>query len=189
MGAIFKAMYLLAFFGFLRLSNLAPVNVKDFSPFKHLAKGDIFFSDAYVTILIKWSKTLQFSNQARLLKIPFLHNDICPANALKECVNVVPGNNNAPLFQFNLFGKWVPITHSRVRNHLKNVLELLGKNPSFITFHSFRCSGATFAFNHDVPLQDIQRHGTWTSDCVWNYVTDSVDAGTQVAATFASLLS
>ena len=173
----------------MRLSNLAPANVRDFSPFKHLAKGDIFFSHSYVTILIKWSKTLQFSNQARLLKIPFLHNDICPGKALKECINLVPGDSNAPLFQFNLFGKWLPITHSRVRKHLKNVLQLLGKDSSFITFHSFRRSGATFAFNHNVPLQDIQWHGTWTSDCVWNYVTDSVDAGTQVAATFASLLS
>ena len=76
-----------------------------------------------------------------------------------------------------------------MRKHLKNVLTLLGKDPSLITFHSFRRSDATFAFNHNVPLQDIQRHGTWTSDCVWRYVTDSIDAGTQVAATFASLLS
>ena len=81
------------------------------------------------------------------------------------------------------------MTHNRVRKHLKNILTFLGKDPSFVTVHSFRRSGATFTFNYNVSLQDIQRHGTWTSDCVWNYVTDSVDPGTQVAATFSSLLS
>ena len=81
------------------------------------------------------------------------------------------------------------MTDSRVRKHLKNILSLMDKDQNFITFHSFRRSGATFGFNHNVPLQDIQRHGTWTSDCLWRYVTDSLDAGNQVARTFASLLS
>ena len=52
-GTIFKAAYLVGFFGFLRLSNLVPHSTRSFSHLKHLAKGDIFFSDAYVTILIK----------------------------------------------------------------------------------------------------------------------------------------
>ena len=38
LGQIFKAMYLLAFFGFLRLSNMAPHSVATFSHLKHLAK-------------------------------------------------------------------------------------------------------------------------------------------------------
>ena len=109
--------------------------------------------------------------------------------ALKECLRIIPGDNNAPLFQFKLGNKWTPMTDGRVRKHLKNILTLLGKDPSHITFQSFRRSGASFAFNHNVPLQDIQRHGTWTSDCAWRYVVDSTDAGAQVADTFASLLS
>ena len=102
---------------------------------------------------------------------------------------MVPGDNNAPLFQFKLRSTWIPLSDNRVRRHLKNILSLCGKHSDYVTFHSFRRSGATFAFNHNVPLQDIQRHGTWTSDCVWRYVTDSTDAGCQVADTFASLLS
>ena len=64
-----------------------------------------------------------------------------------------------------------------------------GKTPDFITFHSFRRSGASLAFSHNVPLQEIQWHGTWTSDCVWRYVTDSTDCGSKVATTFASLFA
>ena len=60
---------------------------------------------------------------------------------------------------------------------------------AFFSFHSFRRSGATFAFNNDVTLQNIQRHGTWTSDCVWRYITDSVHCGEQVADMFRNKLS
>ena len=120
--------------------------------------------------------------------IKFIVNDFPPdvtfsisnnsdVKALKACLQLLPGTSNAPLFQFKMLNNWVPLTDSRVRAHLKDVLILCGKDPDFISFHSFRRSGATFAFDHNVPLQDIQRHGTWTSDCVWKYVTDSADSG------------
>ena len=54
---------------------------------------------------------------------------------------------------------------------------------------TFRRSCATFAFNNNVALQNIQRHGTWTSDCVWRYITDDVYAGDQVAEMFKMKLS
>ena len=31
------------------------------------------------------------------------------------------------------------------------------------TLHTFQRSGATFTFKNNVALQNIQRHGTWTS--------------------------
>ena len=189
MGTVFKAAYLLGFFGFLRLSNLVPHSITTFSYLKHLAKGDIFFTHSEAIILIKWSKTMQSNNQARLLKLPILGNVICPAQALKACLQLVPGSSNAPLFQFRMFKKWVPLTDNKVRSHLRDILIMCGKASDFVSFHSFRRSGASYAFEHSVPLQDIQRHGTWTSDCVWKYVTDSADAGSQVAQTFQKLLS
>ena len=44
MGQVFKAAYTLAFFSFLRLSNLVPHTTKQFSPLYHLARGDIIFA-------------------------------------------------------------------------------------------------------------------------------------------------
>ena len=71
MGTVFKVLYLVAFFGFLRLSNLTPHSISSFSHLKHLCRGDVFFSEYYVNILIKWSKTMQLGNQARLLMCRF----------------------------------------------------------------------------------------------------------------------
>ena len=132
---------------------------------------------------------MQNNNQARLIKLPVLNNHLCPATALKACLKLAPCSKNHPLFQNKVGLSWVPLTDNKVRIHLRNVLSLLKLDPNFITFHSFRHSGTTFAFNHNVSLQEIQKHGTWTSDCVWRYVSDSTDAGSQVASTFATLLS
>ena len=186
LGDIFKAAYILAFFGFFRLSNLVPHTVATFSKIRHLTKGDIFFSKNYVTTLIKRAKTIQNNDQVRLIKLPVLKNRLCPAKILKECLALVPGDKDAPLLQFKIQSNWVPLTDNKIRSHLKTVLQFLNLPRDYITFHSFRRSVASFAFNLNVPLQHIQRHGTWMSDSVWRYVTDSSEAGVQVADSFAS---
>ena len=189
LGYVFKTCYLIAFFGFFRLSNLVPHSARDFSLLKHLTRGDVFFHKDFVIILIKWSKTMQTNDQAKLIRLPILNNSLCPAAALRHLLQHSPGSKNSPLFQFRCSQMWVPLTNNRVRAHLRNILSLLNLHTSFITFHSFRRSGASFAFNHNVSLQQIQKHGTWTSDGVWRYVSDSVDAGSQVATTFAAVLA
>ena len=52
MGQVFKAVYTLAFFSFLRLSNLVPHTVKSYSPLYHLARGDIIFAPPGLQSLI-----------------------------------------------------------------------------------------------------------------------------------------
>ena len=44
MGQVFKAVYLTAFFSFLRLSNFVPYASAQFSAKKHLTREDIFFN-------------------------------------------------------------------------------------------------------------------------------------------------
>ena len=84
MGQVFKVAYLVSFFGFLRLSNFVPHSLAGFSFLKHLAKGDVIFSNTGVILVIKWTKTLQFQNQAKLLHLRKLSNDLCPVRALKK---------------------------------------------------------------------------------------------------------
>ena len=179
----------MSFFGFFRLSNLVPHTTSSFSVLKHITRGDVFFQPHVTTILITWSKTMQQNNQAKLIQLPVLNNALCPTSAIKNCLKIIPGEKNSPLFQYKVGQHWIPMTDNRVRKHLKNILMFLNLDSDFITFHSFRRSGATFAFNHNVPLQQIQKHGTWTSDCVWRYISDTANAASQVALTFANLLS
>ena len=53
MGQVFKAVYTLAFFSFLRISNLVPQAVNLFSPLYHLARGDVIFAAPGLHLIIK----------------------------------------------------------------------------------------------------------------------------------------
>ena len=57
MDQIFKALYLLSFYWFLRSSNLVPHTVAQFSPLKHLARGDVILRPDKIVVILKWSKT------------------------------------------------------------------------------------------------------------------------------------
>ena len=84
-GQVFKVAYLLGFFAFLRLSNLCPHAAADFNMLKHLTRGDVFFHNNGVKILIKWSKTMQLNNQARLIALPLLNTVLCAITCQQSC--------------------------------------------------------------------------------------------------------
>ena len=79
--------------------------------------------------------------------------------------------------------KWVPLTDSVARKHLKDISKALGLHKAF-TFHDFRKAGASWAFDQGVPLENIMKHGTWKSDSVWTYLSSSVSATNPVSLAF-----
>ena len=190
LGFIFKAVYLTAFFSFLRISNLVSHSISSYSHLKQLARADVMFAHPGATLLISWSKTLQNKDTVRLIKIPFLQNSpLCPVSALQVLLKSVPGTKNSPLFQILSKSAWVPLTESRVRKHFTKVLQKLDLHNSNYTFHTFRRSGATLAFNQNVSLQNIKAHGTWTSDSVWSYISQDANVSGEVALSFQKTLS
>ena len=100
MGQIFKAIYLVAFFSFLRISNLVPHKISAFSPLEQLTRGDVFFASPGLHVLVKWSKTMQTRDSVKILKLPFLsHSPLCPVTAVKNLLMLTPGDQDTPLFQ------------------------------------------------------------------------------------------
>ena len=49
----FKAIFLVAFFGFLRISNIAPHSVREFDTSRHLTRGDVQFKHPGMLITLK----------------------------------------------------------------------------------------------------------------------------------------
>ena len=70
MGIVYKAVFLTAFYGFLRLSNLAPHSHLSFDSSRHITAGDVMFAKTFVKIILKWSKTNQNRNIAHVLSLP-----------------------------------------------------------------------------------------------------------------------
>ena len=140
-------------------------------------------------MIIKWSKTLQSKDKIKVLKVPSLgRSPICPVAAVKKLLSTTPGSNNSPLFQIKCYFKWVPLSDIRLRKTFGIIMDRTLKSPAGVTFYSLRRSGATLAFNLDVPMQDIQSHGTWTSEAVWTYITQDHNASSSVASSFQNLL-
>ena len=57
LSSVFKTIYLFAFFGFFRISNLAPASKFMFDIKMHLCRGDVIIHEEFLIILVKWSKT------------------------------------------------------------------------------------------------------------------------------------
>ena len=133
---------------------------------------------------------MQTRDTIRLLKIPSLGSSpFYPFKAIKNLLLITPGNENSPLFQIkNEAAQWVPLTDTKVRRNFNQILIRLGLEYSGITLHTFTRSGVTLAFNSNVPIQNIQSHSTWTSDCVWRYIVQDHNASQQVADSFKNLL-
>ena len=142
-----------------------------------------------VVVLLKWSKTMQ-TNNIKLTTVSRIPNSIlCPVTALSNLLALTPRGSNLPLFQVKVNQTCVPLTDTKVRCHFSLVLSKLNLGNAGYTFHTFQRSGATFAFNNNVSLQNIQKHGTWTLDCVWRYITDTANAGERVADMFKEKLA
>ena len=186
---VYQTLLLVAYFSFLRLSNLLPHTVANFNPTRQLARGDLLFSSEGVTLLIKWSKTLQSRSDIRTTPRPLLKNSpLCAVTALHTLLATYPGSSNDLVFCISRPHALVLLTYSFARKFFNKLSDILRISPK-LTFHDFRRSGATWAFHHGVPLQQIMHHGTWKSDAIWSYIQNVPTASSSVSQSFQQHLN
>ncbi len=65
-GPMLKCAFLPSFFGFLRVSNLAPNKITEFNPKKHTCRCDLLFNGHGLVILLKWTNMTQTHEQVTL---------------------------------------------------------------------------------------------------------------------------
>ena len=184
----FRALYLTCFFSFLRLSNILPHSSSTFDDTRHLARGDFLTSGVGAVLLIKWSKTIQDRKSITTIPLPNLGlSPLCPIVALRAMIHHMPAHSNDPLFTIKKHHHLQPLTDSLARKHLKNASQSLQISPH-PTFHAFRRAGASWAFNHGVPLEHIMRHGTWKSDAISTYLSSAPSTSSPVSLAFQAAL-
>ena len=90
---VFSALYLLAFYSFLRLSNIVPHAFSGFDISRHLARGDVIFGDSSAVVILKWSKTNQLRDKVHYVTIPVIPQSLlCPVLARKNMLATIPGS-------------------------------------------------------------------------------------------------
>ena len=181
---LFRAIFLTAYFAFLRMSNVAPHSTKQFDPSKHFLRQDAIFGHPGIHLIVKWTKTLQDHRSHHIVQLPELHNPyLCPVRALRSLLSSRPLPPTAPLFA-TIRPPHPQIIDTHIRNALKSILQSLNIPPASFGFHTFRRSGATFAFDHNVSLQNIMSHGLWRSSAVWIYLQNASLAPSTIPCTF-----
>ena len=79
------------------------------------------------------------------------------------------------------------LTQSLLRKRLATILRLMDLPLLGFGFHTFHRSGATLAFDSNIPLHNIKNHGVWNSDAVWSYISDNTSQALQVPLLFQHL--
>ena len=115
---LFRAIFLVAFYEFLRMSNIAPHSARQFSPLVHFLRQDVIFAPPGAHLFLKWTKTLQDSRASHIVQIPYVENLLlCPVRALKALLRSRPLPPEALLFA-NKYPPFSQIIDTHVSNRL-----------------------------------------------------------------------
>jgi len=162
---ILRAIFLLAFHGFMRLGELIPISPAQID--KVIQRSHVLFVDsASVQISLHYYKHMKNNQSMTITLSSNSQPTFCPVTALQNYLDIVP-HTSGPLFTFKS-GR--PITHNFVSSHLKNAVQFIGLNPSHYLGHSFRIGAATEAAKLGMSETVIQRLGRWHSNAVQRYI-------------------
>jgi hypothetical protein len=192
--AAMLALFLVAFFSFLRKSNLVPDSIQVISP-KVPSRSDLSFSAHGATLHIRATKTIQCFQRSLAIPLPAIPNSpLCPVTALNNHFRLNPVPAAQPLFSFQAadpLRPLQPLTYSQFTSFLSKVISAIGLDPKLYSPHSFRRGGASFAFECSIPAELIKLQGDWRSDAYLVYLemsnTQKREAVTSMASNIQKL--
>ena len=169
-----RALFLVAFFSFLRICNLVPYKLSDIGDPQacFLKVSSVTFIPQGALLRITRTKTLQFRERVLEIPLPLIPGSpLCPVTALRQYLASVPLSPSSPLFVCQSRGSYRPILAHQYNAFIKKSLSAIGFNPAQYSSHSFRRGGATFAFCNRAPAAFIKSQGDWKSDAYLVYLT------------------
>ncbi|XP_016320015.1 uncharacterized protein LOC107671620 [Sinocyclocheilus anshuiensis] len=162
------AMFILAFFGFLRCSELTTTST--FNPNIHPTISDLaVLDDEAMSFFIKQRQTDQ-TKKGHFIYIFNLQSPILPYQALLAFLQLRKSQSKSladPLFTDDSNR---PVSRFWFQKHLKSVLLLSGFPADDFSSHSFRIGAATTAAQKGLSQQQIQSLGRWSSEAFKNYI-------------------
>jgi site-specific recombinase XerD len=162
-SCLFKALFLLAYFGLFRVSELvAPMPGTD----SQLQLRDIKLSNnTYILVKLQNYKNNQRGKQVEL-KIPSIHHYLCPVQAISAYIAIRP-SIGGPLF---CHSNGLPVTRSQFSFVLKKCISKTLFLAGHYRSHSFRIGRATDLAASGVTMETIKKMGRWSSDCYKTYI-------------------
>lgn len=160
---LFKAIFLTAFFAFLRVSEYTQSH-------HNLPYDAISMLSNAVKIIFT---SFKFSrNQIAEILLPAISSNLCPVAAMKAYLVHRP--RHAVSFFVDELG--APIKVSRMRQVLRSLSSCLHIKQGLVKPHSFRIGAATTAAAIGLPDESIMRMGCWSSAAFCKYIHCQVNA-------------
>ena len=162
---MFKAAYLLAFFGLFRIGEFV-ADTKERAQRSVLLLSDISIQGTSLKVTIRFSKTDQKGLSSGLTLKGQNGNPLCPVGAVREFM-ISRGQRAGPLFMhFN--GTF--LSRFQFNSMLASTIRFLEPQQRNIKAHSFRIGGATNAMCKGIPYSKIQEMGRWQSHAAKRYI-------------------
>ena len=163
------ALFLLAFFFFLGISNLVPYALADCHSDSayFLRCQDVSITASGAVLRVYRTKTIQFKQRVLEIPLPFIPNYVlCPVTALNNYFCTVPTLPSSPLFIVSQDGSFRSLLVTHFNRFFKACVTTVGLKPDNFSSRSFRQGGATFV----VPTEFIKAQGDWRSDAYLVYL-------------------
>lgn len=152
---------LVAFFGFLRISEYTSTHKTKHDPTTTLLCSDVVLKHNSAGINIKASKTDPF-RKGVTIRLASNNTLLCPINALQSFLPLHP-TADGPLFTFQN-GKFL------TRQDMNQLLVSTTGGLANVSSHSLRIGAASTAAAMGCPKYVIQSLGRWVSDCYRTYI-------------------
>ena len=164
--SVFKAMFLAAFFGLLRVSEIA---VTRSSPQHALLRQNVQvqFLGSKPHLLLLHLTSYKHS-QGNMATVPLQCNplkSLCPVKALYKIYS--SSTTQGPLFRYACL---CPITATGFRTMLRRCVLSCNLDPVRYTAHSLRIGGATYAHSTNVSNEQLKKLGRWKSSAFLKYI-------------------
>ncbi|XP_067308224.1 uncharacterized protein [Pseudorasbora parva] len=166
------AMFILAFFGFLRVSEFTTNST--FNPANHATISDLkILNHDTIRFNIKQSKTDQLK-RGHPVFIFNLPTPIQPYQSLAAFLSQRHSQTNSPLAPLFLDENNYPASRHWFQRKLKTVLARSGISIKNFSSHSFRIGAATTAAQKGLSETQIKMLGRWTSHTFESYVRSNL---------------
>ena len=169
---LFSGIFTLAFFAFLRVSEIVKTNT---SPRKGLKLHDLSLGASSLELRVRFSKTDQTGCGHNLCITNNSNPQICPVSAVSDYLKLRPVSDSTDYLFIHLNGK--AVTRSQFTSVLTNALKFAGLYQAGYNTHSFRIGAATTAAMMGIPSELIKEWGRWKSDAFKRYIRISLNEG------------
>lgn len=169
-STMFKAVFLGAFFGFLRVGEFA-VGSNSQVQESVLVFGDVQFSQSgsqeqFVVLNFRQSKNNQRGLPQRIRLVPASCPSLCPVLGFVDFVAICPVFAGPFFCHFDRSS----LTRHQFNSVLRKAVSFAGLGGQCIRGHSFRIGAASSAAAFGVSHDDIRAMGRWRSNAFLSYI-------------------